>query len=153
MGQAVVLLSIVAMAASCAASKEYTSKLFAPRDGMPVKDSQATALRFLELDNLEPDQDNWVTTDIIMGRDTMSKTLALDKLARIYPATPVSNDSTLRTEESKTPPVLVAKPVPAQTEQVKTNPAPVEVKTEPVETEPVARAANPGEVRNKRSRD
>jgi hypothetical protein len=59
MGQAVVLLSIVAMAASCAASKEYTSKLFAPRDGMPVKDSQATALRFLELDNLEPDQDNW----------------------------------------------------------------------------------------------
>ena len=29
--QAVILMMIVAMAASCAASKEYTSKLFAPR--------------------------------------------------------------------------------------------------------------------------
>ncbi len=152
-GQAVVLLSIVAMAAGCAASKEYTSKLFAPRDAASVKDSQATALRFLELDNLEPDKDNWVTTDIIMGRDTASKTLALDKLAKVYPATPASNDSTLRTEESKTSPVLVAKPIPAQTEQVKTNPAPVELKTAPAETEPVAKAANPGEVRIKRSRD
>jgi|GEM_PF-868301 len=151
--QAVVLMSVVAMATSCAASKEYTSKLFAPRD-TPVKDSQATALRFLELDNLEPDQDNWVSTDIIMGRDTVSKTLALDKLAKVYPATPASNDSTLRTEESKTSPVLVAKPMPVQTtEQVKTNPAPVEVKQPPVETEPVAKAANPGEVRNKRSRE
>ena len=55
MVQAVVLIMIVAMAAGCAASKEYTSKLFTPR-GAVEKDSQAVALRFLELDNLEPDE-------------------------------------------------------------------------------------------------
>ncbi len=87
--QAVALMLIVALAASCAASKEYTSKLFAPRTPV-VKDSTVTALRFLELDRVKPDQDNWVSTDIIMGRDTGSRTTALDKLATVFPAKPVT---------------------------------------------------------------
>ena len=83
--QAVVLMTVVAIAASCAASKEYSSKLFSPRNEN-VKDSQAIALRFLELDDLQSEKDGWVTTDIIMGRDTGSKTVALDNLAKIFPA-------------------------------------------------------------------
>ncbi|MBK6990720.1 MAG: hypothetical protein IPH34_02350 [Chitinophagaceae bacterium] len=79
--QTVVLLIIVAMAASCTATKEYTGKLF-PGSQSAVKDSQAVALRFLELDKVEEDKESWVTTDIIMGRDTVSKTLALDNLAK-----------------------------------------------------------------------
>ncbi|MEO7924573.1 MAG: hypothetical protein ABIR30_12905 [Chitinophagaceae bacterium] len=153
--QAVVLIMIVATAASCAASKEYTSKLFTPR--VPVeKDSQVVALRFLELDNLEPDQENWVTTDIIMGRDTSSKTLALDKLSTIYPAnsTARSKDSTVKPEPVNITPVLVqTKPVQVETRSQKYEPLPAEVKPEQAEAAPVARALNPGEVRNKRSRE
>jgi len=79
MVQAVVLMMIVAIAASCAASKQYTSKLFAPR--IPVaKDSQAIALRFLEIDSADTEKEGWVSTDIIMGRDTVSQTLAAYKL-------------------------------------------------------------------------
>ena len=86
--QAVALMLIVALAASCAASKEYASKIFPTKTA--EKDSQAVALRFLELDKLEPDQENWVTTDIIMGRDTGNKTAALDKLSETFPATGVT---------------------------------------------------------------
>ena len=93
--QAVILMMIVALAASCTATKQYTSKLFAPRT-QEIKDSQAIAvspLRFLELDSAGADQNGWVTTDIIMGRDTISNTLALDNLAKTFPATPAKNDS------------------------------------------------------------
>ena len=133
-GQAVVLVMIVAIATGCAASKEYTSKLFTPRT--PVnKDSQATALRFLELDETEADKENWVSTDIITGRDTVSKTLALDKFSKTFPAGPVAADTAPKTEQAKTTPlILPAKP-------------------EPVESEPVARNAYPGEVRNKKTRE
>lgn len=132
--QAVVLMMIVAMAASCAASKEYSSKLFAPRVPV-VKDSQAIALRFLELDNADADKAGWVTTDIIMGRDTMSKTLALDKLAKVFPAAQVTTDTMAKNEQTKTAPVIA------------------ETKPIPVESEPVAKIANPGEVRTKRTRE
>ncbi len=134
--QAVVLMMIVAIAASCAASKEYTSKLFAPRDA-PAKESQAVvkALRFLEIDSADNNKEGWVTTDIIMGRDTVSKTLALDKLAKIYPAAAMTTDSVTKNDQAKTTSVIAeAKPIP-------------------VESEPVAKNANPGEVRTKRSRE
>jgi hypothetical protein len=166
--QAVVLMMIVAVAASCSASKEYTSKLFAPRNPA-IKDSQAVALRFLELDKVEPDQENWVTTDIIMGRDTLSKTLALDKLAQVFPASPISTEALAKTEEPNTSPVpAIAKPVAAETKAitkknknktksnpVKTEPVPVETKPETAETEsvPVAKNINSEEVRTKRTRD
>ena len=137
MVQAVGLMLIVAIAASCAASKEYTSKLFAPR--IPATaDSQATAktLRFLDLDHVEPNKENWVNTDIIMGRDTVSKTLALDNFSKVYPAsssTPAV-DSTAKSTPVKPTEVVATKPVP-------------------VESEPVARYVNPGEVRTKKTRE
>ncbi|MBP6399035.1 MAG: hypothetical protein KA340_14215 [Saprospiraceae bacterium] len=133
--QTVVLLIIVAIAASCTATKEYTSKLF-PGSQAAVKDSQAVALRFLELDKVEEDKESWVTTDIIMGRDTVSKTLALDNLAKVYPSTTAKSDSTLKT---------------SNTETVKVTAAPK--RTEPVVEEPVAKAANGNSVREKRTRE
>ncbi len=139
--QAAVLMMVVVFAASCTATKEYSSKLFSPRIELG-KDSSATALRFLELDNLQSEDEGWVSTDIIMGRDTASKTLALDKLAKTLPAIPVTKDSVIARKEDlpagqtgKTIPIVVdAKPVPA-TEQ------------------PIARNINPGETRDKRTRE
>lgn len=133
--QAVALMMIVALAASCAASKEYTTKLFSPRTPV-VKDSQATALRFLNIDTAQSDQEGWVTTDIIMGRDTITNTAALDKLSNTIKV-PSSADSTVKKDTilNTNPSILVSKP------------------SVPVITEPVARAMNPGEVRTKRSRD
>ncbi len=168
--QAVALMLIVAVAASCSASKEYTSKLFAPRTPV-LKDSQALALRFLDLDAVEPDQANWVTTDFIMGRDTLSQTVALDKLAQVFPSAPVSTEATLKSEMAKTIPVATeTKPVEVEKtaiskknakaktgtkiEQPKTLPVPSETKSEEVESAPpVARNLNNDDVRSKRSRD
>jgi hypothetical protein len=131
--QAVILMMIVALAASCATSKEYTSKLFAPRTPV-VRDSQAITLRFLNTDSGDTDKEGWVTTDIIMGRDTASNTKALDKLAKTFPVTaPI--DTTIKSDQAKTIPVVA------------------ETKTTPVESEPVAKVVKPGEVRNKRTRD
>ena len=167
--QAVALMLIVAVAASCSASKEYTSKLFAPRN--PVeKDSQATALRFLELDGVEPDQANWVTTDIITGRDTLSQTVALDKLAEVFPSAPVSTEKTLKSEMAKTTAVATeTKPAEAEktmaskntrtkskakTEQPKIIPVvQAEIKSVEEESVPVARNLNTEDIRSKRTRD
>ncbi|HQV06696.1 MAG TPA: hypothetical protein PKW62_08055 [Chitinophagaceae bacterium] len=95
--QAVILLTIVAMAASCAATKEYAAKIFPQKQLMP-KDSQALALHFLDLDKAEPDQKDkdWVSTDIIMGRDTTGNTIALDNLAKIYPPKEIKKDSIVK---------------------------------------------------------
>lgn len=133
MGQAVILMLIVAIAASCTATKEYSSKLFAPR--VPVeKESKATSLRFLDIDSADKNTANWVSTDFIMGRDTLSKTLALDKLSLVFPAGSKQADSPAMSTSKTAPAVLVAKPVTP-------------------ESEPVARYMNQGEVRTKRSRE
>lgn len=132
--QAVVLMMIVALAASCAASKEYSSKLFKPRNENS-KDSQSISLRFLELDNLQSEKEGWVTTDIIMGRDTVSKTLALDNLAKVFPASPAIKDSSVIVIKEKSEPVVV------------------KAKPNPVTELPVARNNNPETVRNKRTRE
>lgn len=87
--QAAALMFIVALAASCTATQQYTSKLFAPRTLM-AKDSQATALRFLTLDSNETEQQGWVSTDIIMGRDTSNNTTALDNFTKIFPPAGIS---------------------------------------------------------------
>jgi hypothetical protein len=130
--QAVMLMMIVALAASCAASKDYTSKLFAPRTPV-IKDSQVLALRFLELDKLEPNPENMVSTDVIMGRDTATSSVALDNLANTLPANP---DSTIKTSTPKTNPVVLT-----------------EKKIVPEESVPVAKSSKPGEVRTKRTRE
>ena len=130
--QAVVLMLIVALAASCAASKEYSSKLFSPRDEK-VKDSQFIALRFLELESLQSEKEGWVTTDIIMGRDTVSKTLALDNLAIIFPAKSATKDTAVIVIDEKTEPVFV------------------EAKPSVVTDQPIAKNYDPSSVRNKRT--
>lgn len=132
--QTVVVMMIVVLAASCAATKEYSSKLFSPRIES-AKENSATTLRFLELDQLQSEKEGWVSTDIIMGRDTAGKTLALDKLANTFPAKPVARDTVIAGKEENTIPAVI---------DVK----PVQV-TEP----PIARNINPGETRNKRTRD
>ncbi len=172
--QAVVLMLIVALAASCAATKEYSSKIFPSK--IEEKDSQAVALRFLELDKLEPDQENWVSTDIIMGRDTGSKTAALDKLSETFPAisgpksepAPVTvTDKPVYVNADKVPGYKTEKKNPdvnknssasvikkdsAKTE--KSLPVIVnEKKTEPVADLPVARTYTNGEVREKKTRN
>ena len=132
--QAVILMIVVALVASCAATKEYSSKLFTPRNE-DNKNNQATALRFLELDSLQSESEGWVSTDIIMGRDTGNKTVALDKLAKVFPAVPVVKDTVIVSKEEKTTPVYVeAKPVTV-TEQ------------------PIAKNYDPTEVRNKKTRE
>jgi hypothetical protein len=148
--QAVVLMMIVALAASCAASKEYSSKLFSPRNES-VKDSQSVALRFLELDNLQSEKDGWVSTDIIMGRDTGSKTIALDNLAKIFPAgSSVSVTTATLKEELPAPPSLKMEKSVAIPE---VKPTPIIAETKPVADLPIAKNYNPGEVRNKKTRE
>jgi hypothetical protein len=66
--QAVVLMLVVVLAASCATSNQYVSKLFGPRP-MTVKDSQTVAIKFLELDSLEAGE-QWVKTDITKDKDS-----------------------------------------------------------------------------------
>lgn len=179
--QAVAVMLIVAMAASCAATKEYASKIFPVKT--EEKDSQEVALRFLELDKLDPDQENWVSTDIIMGRDTGSKTAALDKLAQVFPATgvtrPTENVAPAETQTKpvyvNTTPVTSEKNTVAKTEtknakkdssasvnkrstakEGKSAPVVVtEKKAEPIieEPVPVARNYNSGETREKRTRE
>ena len=130
--QAVIFMIVVALVTSCAATKEYSSKLFSPRDEN-VNDGQAKALRFLELDSLQSESEGWVSTDIIMGRDTGNKTVALDKLAKVFPAVPAVKD-TVSKEEKTTPVYVETKPVPV-TEQ------------------PIAKNYDPAEVRNKKTRE
>jgi len=126
--QAVALMLIVALAASCTVSKQYTSKLFTTRDAVAKDNTTAepVALRFLDLDQAEPDQSNWVTTDIIMGRDTSSKTAALDKFSNSFPAAPVI--------------------APVKKDTVNTINKDKEIRTAPI-------LVNTGEVRTKKSRD
>lgn len=134
--QAVALMLIVAMAASCAASKEYSSKLFAPRT-QSEKDSVAVALKFLELDESDTDPGNWVSTDIILGRDTATSSLALDKFSAIYPAASVA----------------AAKPDSAGLKKEnETKPFYIDAKTGPLVPEPIVKTTGDGTVRVKKSR-
>ena len=135
--QAVALMMIVAMAASCSASKEYSSKLFAPRT-QSEKDSVAVALKFLDMDESETDPGNWVSTDIIMGRDTTNASLALDNFSKIYPAVTVASAKTDSAQLKK---------------EKESKPFYTDAKTGPVVNEPVARATGDGTLRVKKSRE
>ena len=81
-GQAVIMMTTVVILTSCAATKQYTSKLFIPR---VEEKNKVAAVRFLDIDSSETDQSGWVTTDIITGRDTANKSVALDKLTKVVP--------------------------------------------------------------------
>ncbi len=131
--QAVVLLMIVALAASCSSTKQYTSKLFP--GNQPTEMENKVAVRFLDIDSTEQNNDDWVTTDIIMGRDTVSRTFALDNFSKSYPSTPIQPDSIINKIISKHQTTGTIK------EAVK-----------PVE-EPIARSTNANGVRSKKTRD
>lgn len=134
--QAVFLLIIVALAASCATTNQYISKVFPAKQTLD-KDSQVIAIRFLDLEDINSNKDNLVTTDIIMGRDTVSKTLALDNLTKIYPAaTKVINDTSSKSINSK------------ETIAVNTRD-----ETEPIAKAPIPKAVNQSGVREKRTRE
>ena len=133
--QAVVLMMIVALAASCAATREYSSKLFTPRNPV-AKDSQVMALKFFDIDSSEMDNDNWVSTDFIMGRDTVNKSFALDNFAKMIPASSVNTnkkDSAIALVQKSEPTIKPAKPT--------------------TESAPVAKYLGAGEVRSKRVRE
>ncbi len=136
-GQAVAFVLIAGLAVSCSATKEYSSKLFAPRT-QSDKDSVAVALKFLDLDESENDPGNWVSTDIIMGRDTTNSSLALDNFSKTFPAVPVAS----------------AKPDTAQLKKEKeTKPFYADSKQGPVVTDPVLKTTADGTVRAKKSRE
>lgn len=124
--QAVIITGIMAIAAGCTATRTYTAKLFPVRLATSPDSLTTKAPRFLDMEMDPKNSSNWVSSDAIMGRDTVNKTAALDKLAVVYPAAPVRSDSSR---------------------------SPASVKTEPAPNEPVVRTARPGEVRSKRVRD
>jgi hypothetical protein len=134
--QAVILMTIVALAASCATAKEYTSKLFAPR-AEADKDTllAAKSPRFLDIETSDTNDGSWVTTDIITGKDTVSNTIALDNL-----------DNLVKTKKTQKDSASVTKPVIEINTTKETN-------TIPEETEPVVKISKPGEIRTKRSRE
>ena len=109
---------------------------YLPGKQIASKDTQVVALRFLELERLDANNDHLVTTDIIMGRDTISKTLALDKLSTIYPATNAKTDSSVKMTNTK--------------EIIATN---TKKTAEPESEEPIARSTNANGVRQKKTRD
>jgi hypothetical protein len=136
MVQAVVLMMIVALAASCAVSKEYSSKIFKPRN--PVKpDSQSTkAIRFLTTDSIDKNSDEWVTTDIINGRDSLNQTTALDNLSKTFPSSEPPKDSVFLSKSYKND-----------------SPAVIEEGNAPKTEEPVAKTNKQNGVRSKRMRN
>ncbi len=124
MVQAVILMTLMALAASCSTGKEYTAKVFAPRNPAE-KNPPLYAPRFLELERLETDKRDWVSTESITG---------------------ASNDSTAQKPEQ------TAKEIPLSPEKEK--PATAEVKKTPPDEEPVARSGSAANgVRNKRTRE
>ncbi len=127
--QAVIIMTIVALAASCAATKDYTSKLFTPRT-VDTKDTQIIAKvpRFLDLETGDVNDKNFVDTDTFLGRDTVTNIDALDNVG-------------LTLTKAKDSAAAKA-PIPSNKndEQVA------------IETEPVVKITKAGQTRTKRTR-
>jgi hypothetical protein len=127
--QAVALMLVVALAASCAASKEYASRLFGPKP-VAVKDSPTIAMRFLELDQLR-DSSGWVSTSLVndsSGMEDAEPEVLISKK---------TTDSTVRSAP------VVKKAAPAETP----------VKDTISTSEPVAKSNPVNGVRNKKTRE
>ena len=127
--QAAGLMMIVALAASCTASKQYSSKLFGPRNEA-VKDSAEYAIRFLELETLNKQEEGWVSTDIIT-KDSSSVTPSMESIAEVKKPAPIEKFPVKETVIK--PDVTDKKKVPV--------------------TEPVAHAGNQNGTRNKTTRE
>lgn len=138
--QAVVLMLTVAVAASCASTKEYAAKIFPTRTAVTAETAVSKPLRFLDTDSIGTSDGNWVTTDIIMGRDSSGSTAAIDRVAAVVPAVPAKQ---VRDSAAKKDSIVIPAGPAVYTE----------AKNPVVLPSPVARNANPGEVRSKRSRE
>ena len=60
---------VILLTASCTASKEYTAKIFGPRQEIP-QDSMVSKIRFLELEKINQQEEGWVKTDIVTKKDS-----------------------------------------------------------------------------------
>lgn len=68
--QALILMLLVAMAASCTTGKEYTAKIFAPRN--IVRDSAVTiAPRFLDIDGNDTDSAIFISAELYHTKDSV----------------------------------------------------------------------------------
>lgn len=143
--QAVILMMVVALAASCAAGKEYSAKIFAPRNATTEPVARTTNLRFLDLDKLDGDSSLWVQTDIVNGKDTSDQTLALDNLSKTVPST-AKEKSLIENKKVESRDVTQKNSSPIKTESAD--------KSIPKESEPVARTLPaPDGTRNKSTRE
>ena len=63
--QAVILMLILAMAASCATSNEYISRIFKPRSdaGQALTKKEPKPVRFLDFDSTMEETEEWVKAD------------------------------------------------------------------------------------------
>lgn len=96
--QAVVLMMVVALAASCATGKEYTSKIFAPRNTV-AKDSAVTASpKFLDMGDEISDSTSMVSTEVFSGKDTVIAVSAA------YEKNVVKADTIVKTESTPAEP-------------------------------------------------
>lgn len=69
--QAVILMLMVALAASCTTGKEFTSRIFASRTA--AKDSAVTAApRFLNIDGNDTDSAALVSAEVYSQKDTVA---------------------------------------------------------------------------------
>lgn len=120
--QAVVIMLIVAIAASCTVSKQYTSKLFTPRNPID-KDSQYVAIKFLELESLESDSINYLSTNVFALTDSDSSLSTSDKSDKLLV---LKKDSIQKSKDDRN--ILI-------------------------QTEPIAKNNIPGEIRKKKTRE
>lgn len=112
--QAVTLMLIVALAASCAASKEYTAKIFGPRVETE-KDSSLMAIKFLELDKLNPEGDEWVAADFIV-KDSLTGSPVIPDIATTNKTNLPIKDTSAK--EPVSVPIAGSKKVPVTEEPV-----------------------------------
>jgi hypothetical protein len=70
--QAVILMTIIALAASCASTKEYVNKVFPAKQAIPHPVVNKTKNpRFLEINKEETDSVDWVRSTISSNGDTI----------------------------------------------------------------------------------
>jgi hypothetical protein len=94
--QAVLLMVVLAMAASCATSNEYVSKILKPRNApeIVVAKKEPKPVRFLEFDTTGEESEQWVKE--WLGKDSLGITKKLIQEDSIS-VTPVLPDPVART--------------------------------------------------------
>jgi hypothetical protein len=133
--QAVLVMVVIALLASCATSKEYVGKILKPRDTPePVlAKKEPRPVRFLEFDSTSEETETWVKTWI------------------------EGDSAVVEGNDIKTEPLVIAKTSPAPTSPVIKTPAKTDTivaeKVTPILPDPVARTGNPDGTRTKKTRE